>query len=389
MLDDRAGPCDRARPHRAPPRRPRSPSIARSPYGYHQPGVSRPRSASTNFDVRQRVEAVARPGPAEAGRAPAAPRRLRRAERVRMVVEPHRARSRAARRRRARASASRGPDARAEPERRVVGPAHHPLVVVQSRQRRPPGPKSSSARQARVARLAERAPSARGTSPAGRVVGRRPPAATCRPVLDRVGDERLEPGALALADERAEVDVGVESRARSAASRARVGEPVDERVVESRRHGDPLDPRARLAAVREGAPERALDGPVEVGVVEHEHRVLAAELEHDRAESLGRGPRDVPADLDRAREHDPRAMPRWRTSASPDVARALHDADEPGGRAGPAEQLLDPGAGERRQLRGLDDRGVPRGDRRRGLARAGSRAGSSTGVTIPTTPSGS
>ena len=50
------------------------------------------------------------------------------------------------------------------------------------------------------------------------------------------------------------------------------------------------------------------------------------------------------------------------------VASPLHDADEAGGRAGAAEDLLDPRAGKGRELGRLHDRRVPRRDRRRRLA---------------------
>ena len=136
--------------------------------------------------------------------------------------------------------------------------------------------------------------------------------------------------------------------------------------MQSGRDRDPLDPRAGLAAVRERAPEGALDGALEIGVVEDEHRVLAPELEHDRAQAVGRGPRDAPADLDRAGEHD-RRDPAMADERLADLAAALDDAHQAGRRTGPPEQLLDESAGERRQLRGLHDRGVPRGDRRRNL----------------------
>ena len=56
----------------------------------------------------------------------------------------------------------------------------------------------------------------------------------------------------------------------------------DELVVERLVDEDPAGSRAHLAGVEEAAPEGALDGGVDVGIVEHDQRVVAAQLQADR-----------------------------------------------------------------------------------------------------------
>ena len=211
---------------------------------------------------------------------------------------------------------------------------------VSIRTTRTPGPKSSSCRTRALrgspdkhGRLVEPARELRvGTSSTGRCL---------RSVLDRVGDEALESEPLRLADERPKLDLRVEAVAEPQAAGA-LGELLDERVVERRRHGDPLDAGACLSAVRERAPERAVDRAIEVGVVQHEHRVLAAELEHGRAKARGGGHGDLPSGLGRARE-DHRMDAAVVDERLAHVAGALHDADKPWRRPRPAKEVLDEG----------------------------------------------
>ena len=147
-----------------------------------------------------------------------------------------------------------------------------------------------------------------------------------------------------------------------------LGEALDERVVERAGHVDPLDPGADLPAVRKRPPQRALDCAVEIGVLEDEHRILAPELQRDRAQPLGRADCDPRAGGRRAGEHD---------GVDPVVADegladrgtwTLNDADEARRRPRLAKQTLDHASDERCQLRRLQDDAVAGGDRRRSLA---------------------
>ena len=58
---------------------------------------------------------------------------------------------------------------------------------------------------------------------------------------------------------------------------------------------------ARLARVDERGEERTVDRALEIRVGEDEHRILAAELEHDRKPARSGGRRDAAPDADRAR----------------------------------------------------------------------------------------
>ena len=123
--------------------------------------------------------------------------------------------------------------------------------------------------------------------------------------------------------------------------------------------------RAGLPGIREAAPERAGDGVLEVGIGEHEHRILAAELEHAALESSGALPRHLAPGLHRAgEEHLRHVGTRQRRARSGPV----NDADEAVGDARALEHVRDPLSDERRQRRGLEDDAVAGHQRERHLA---------------------
>ena len=108
------------------------------------------------------------------------------------------------------------------------------------------------------------------------------------------------------------------------------------------------------------APQCTVDGACEVGVVEHDHRILAAELERHRHQALGRRRRDEAANLGRAGEHT-LSSPRALTSAAPTAPSPC--ASRTGGAPAVANSSRDERARERRQLGRLEHHGVPRGER--------------------------
>src|SRR5205814_2218013 len=124
---------------------------------------------------------------------------------------------------------------------------------------------------------------------------------------------------------------------------------------------DPVRAHARLPAVQECGPEAALDGAVEVGVREDEHRILAPQLEHDRAEALRGGDGDRATSARAACEEDLRnaRIPCDRLAG---LTSSVDDANEPRSRARLHEHALDPVARARRVLRRLEDDAVPRDD---------------------------
>ena len=63
---------------------------------------------------------------------------------------------------------------------------------------------------------------------------------------------------------------------------------VDELVVDRFERVHPLDGHTRLAGIEERAPDRGVGGQVDVGVLEHDQRILAAEFQADRGQPAGR-----------------------------------------------------------------------------------------------------
>src|SRR5207248_3735902 len=72
---------------------------------------------------------------------------------------------------------------------------------------------------------------------------------------------------------------------------------VDEAVRHVVQDVDALDPRAGLTSVREAAPEAAGDRVGEVRVLQHDLRVLAAQLEHRALHALRTPDPDTAPDL--------------------------------------------------------------------------------------------
>ena len=118
------------------------------------------------------------------------------------------------------------------------------------------------------------------------------------------------------------------------------GELLDERLVQRALDVDALHTGAHLAAVEERRPECTVDRACEVCVVEHHHRILAAELERHGHEPLAGGCRDEAADLARPGEDDLAKAVRAHECRA-DVAVALGDAHQRGRSAGGGEELLD------------------------------------------------
>jgi hypothetical protein len=115
------------------------------------------------------------------------------------------------------------------------------------------------------------------------------------PVLEALGE--------ALVDHRPVEDVGRAGVADRGLAQARV-ELGHELVVDRLVHDRGAERRAALARGAEAAEQRALDGEVDVGVVHHDHRVLAAELQARRLRVAAGQLADLRADRARAGEAD-------------------------------------------------------------------------------------
>src|SRR5207248_6980533 len=85
---------------------------------------------------------------------------------------------------------------------------------------------------------------------------------------------------------------------------------------------------AALTRRSERRPEDALDREIDVGVVENDDRVLAAELEVHVLEPVGRGLRHRDAGLARAGERDDRNARVAYERVAGGLAVAVHDVDD-------------------------------------------------------------
>src|ERR1019366_6131574 len=139
-------------------------------------------------------------------------------------------------------------------------------------------------------------------------------------------------------------------------------EVIDKLGVNAFLHDDAAGGGAALSGGAESAPESAFDGKVEVRIVEHDHRILAAEFERTVLEALGRrGPHDS-ADLRRARKRDGTDHRMLGQRRADFRAEAGHDVDDAFRDAGIGKRLDQVEGGERSVLRRLDHAGVAADD---------------------------
>src|SRR5580658_558987 len=120
---------------------------------------------------------------------------------------------------------------------------------------------------------------------------------------------------------------------------------------------------ATLAGGSKCAPERAVEGEVEVGVVEDDLRVLATHLKRDLLEGGGGALGDERTDFTGTGEADGADAGVFDERRAGLRAEAGHDVDNAGRQAGFDERLDEVIGGERRVLGRLDDAGVA-GDER-------------------------
>ena len=179
-------------------------------------------------------------------------------------------------------------------------------------------------------------------------------------VRRRALDEALDALALDLADDRAHVGVVVQRVAVDGALRL-LGERIDEVPIDAGAGEHARGGRAVLAGVEVAGARDALGGGLDVGVVEHDDRGLAAELEVDALERVGGGGGDGLAGADRAGEGD-EVDALVAHELLTDVALAEDDVEDAGGDV-LVDELREPDGGGRRVLRRLEDHGVAGGDR--------------------------
>ena len=116
---------------------------------------------------------------------------------------------------------------------------------------------------------------------------RLPPTSARAPLRQRLRHVSLDDGELGLAGQSP--DVGVVALAGGALAQAPhpLDDQLDEVVVDRLLDVDALNGGACLAAVEHGAPDRGVRRPLEIGVGEHDHRVLPPELQAVGDQPLG------------------------------------------------------------------------------------------------------
>ncbi len=143
-------------------------------------------------------------------------------------------------------------------------------------------------------------------------------------------------------------------------------ELVGDRLVEDQ----PAAGDARLTLVVKDGERRAVDGGAEVGVVEHDVRTLAAELELDPLEVARRVLDDASADDGRTGEGDLGDPVVGGDRLACGVSVAGHDVDDAGRKTDLDDQLGETQGAQRGDLARLHHRRVAGGERRPELPRA-------------------
>lgn len=179
-------------------------------------------------------------------------------------------------------------------------------------------------------------------------------------------DHAVDPIQVVLGDDRAHLRLvahGVSKPDRRHFARQLVHKLVDDRFVRD----DAGARDAGLSARDEACEGRAVHDLVDVHVLEHDERRLAAQLHRRRREVPAGGRGDPPARGRAAREVD--FLDAWvRRQRLAGLGAEPGDAVEhAGGQPGVESELGKLEDRERRELRGLDDDRVARGERRRDL----------------------
>ena len=200
-----------------------------------------------------------------------------------------------------------------------------------------------------LARRTRAWPARRRPAPwAGRTAPRSvPPAASRAPASTRAGHQRVHLVPLPLVDDRPERHL-TRGRVADRQVAGLLGEPADVVVVDPLVHDVPPGRHADLALVQERSPRARRRRLVQVGVVQHDQRRVAAEFEVHALEVLSGERADLAAGRGRAGERD-HARPRGSvTSASPASGAAGQHVQQPLGQPG---LLEDRGRARRRRRR--------------------------------------
>ena len=179
-------------------------------------------------------------------------------------------------------------------------------------------------------------------------------------LLDGVADERLDLLDRVAVDQRADIGAGLHAGSDRKLLH-RLDESRGEAVVDAGLHQDAIGADASLAGIAVFGGHGAGDRLVEIGVVEHDERRVAAELERELLHRVGALPVERLADRGRAGEGE-LAHP---AVVAEDLAdgrriRGGHDVEHARRHAGVERELGDRKRAERRLRRGLDHDGAAR-----------------------------
>jgi hypothetical protein len=172
----------------------------------------------------------------------------------------------------------------------------------------------------------------------------------------------IDEAALRAADEGADYRIGF-MRVSDLARLGLLGEFLTE-LVEQRCLDDDLRVgHAHLALMEKDAKGRRLHGVGDIGIPQHDERVLAAHFQGKFLMVLGRFHSQLVAGLGRSREGDHTDARVGHELRADLGSRAGYDVEHPGRELGRLEDLCDLEPGDRRLLRRLQDKCIPRGER--------------------------
>ena len=146
---------------------------------------------------------------------------------------------------------------------------------------------------------------------------------------------------------------------------------------------EPAGRGAALPGGAKGAPQRAFDGEIEIGVFHDDLRILAAELERNARQILTADRGDLTPDRGRAGKRNQLHVAMTHQRGAHFLAASMNQIDDPRRHAGLVEDLDESCRGMRRIFRRLEDHGVaadqrgkqlPGRDRQRKIPRRDQRA---------------
>ena len=179
----------------------------------------------------------------------------------------------------------------------------------------------------------------------------------------RIGELGFDDLCLALQNQGAEfspADVGI-----AELHRLRLGDQlIDKGVVNVRLGIDALDGQADLPGIEDGAAQHRVAGLIQIGIAQHDGRILAAEFQEGGNEAAGRGCRHLAASRHAAGEADQVRLLDQRRAGFAIAQNESQNLAKAGRRVDGLAQRLDEAW---RHFAGLDQRRAAGGEGRHGV----------------------